>query len=205
MLSPVPGRCVFSELSYSLSSCLSSRSPSFFSTDGRGRKFLASVGASTARRSAKKSHLGHIPLNSKAAQPPAQSSPNRALSNTRHARYPPTGFGGKRTPVGGEYLLCKTSYGKTCFFVIDDMIVIRCYKCKVFSSCYLSTHSFKVRWKCLAKKPKATCFHCFKDKSVNNCKQQKLQSKGYPSPLLQSLFSLFKSITYLFKTAGLVR
>ena len=85
--------------------------------------------------------------------------------------------------------------GKHDFCYIDDMIVIRCYKYKVCGSCYLSAHTFKVRWECLAKKPKAICFHCFKDKSVNNCKQQKLQS----------LFSLFKSITYLFKTAGLIR
>jgi hypothetical protein len=82
--------------------------------------------------------------------------------------------------------------GKHDFCYIGDMIVIRCYKYTVCGSCYLSTHSFKVRWECLAKKPKAICFHCFKDKSVNNCKQQKLQS----------LFILFKSITHLLKTSG---
>ena len=143
------------------------------------------------RRSAKKSHLGHIPLNSKAAQPPAQSSPYQALSNNRHARYPPTGFGGKRIP--GSYFFCNKHnivWENMIFCDIDDMIVIRFYKYTVCSSWYLSTHSFKVRWECLAKKPEAICFHCFKDKSVNNCKQQKLQS----------LFSLFKSITHLLKT-----
>ena len=136
-------------------------------------------------RSAKKSHPGQIPLNSKAAQPPGNISPNRALSNTRHARYPLTGFEGRRIP--GSYFFCKKHdivWENMIFCYIGDMIVIRCYKYKVCSSCYLSTHSFKVRWECLAKKPKAICFHCFKDKSVNNCKQQ----------TLQSLFSLFKSI-----------
>ena len=152
--------------------------------------------SSPQRRSAKKSHPGHIPLNSKAAQPPAHNSPNQALSNTRHARYPLTEFGGKRIP--GSYLFCKKHdivWENMIFCYIGDMIVIRCCNYTVCSSCYLSTHSFKVRWECLAKKPKAICFHCFKDKSVNNCKQQKLQS----------LFSLFKSITHLFKTAGLIK
>ena len=145
------------------------------------------------RRSAKKSHPGQIPLNSKAAQPPAQCSPCQVLSNTRHERYPLTGFGGKRIP--GSYFFCNKHdivWENMIFCYIDDMIVIRCYKYTVCSSCYLSTHSFKVRWECLAKKPKAICFHCFKDKSVNNCKQQKLQS----------LFSLFKSITHLLKISG---
>ena len=113
------------------------------------------------RRSAKKSHPGHIPLNSKASQPPAQSSTIRALSNTRHARYPPTEFGGKRIP--GSYIFCKKHdivWENMIFCYIDDMIVIRCYKYKVCSSCYLSAHSFKVRLECLAEKPKAICFHC---------------------------------------------
>ena len=69
-------------------------------------------------RSAKKSHPGQIPLNSKAAQPPAQSSPNRALSNTRHARYPLTEWEGKRIP--GSYFFAKrmTSYGGNMIFCI---------------------------------------------------------------------------------------
>ena len=145
------------------------------------------------RRSAKKSRVGQIPLNSKAAQPPANISTIRALSNTRHARYAPTEFGRKRIP--GSYFFCNKHdivWENMIFCYIDDMIVIRCYKYKVCSSCYLSAHSFKVRWECLAKKPKAIWFHCFKDKSVNNCKQQKLQS----------LFILLKSITHLLKTLG---
>ena len=144
------------------------------------------------RRSAKKSRPGHIPLNSKAAQPPAQCSPCQVLSNTHHARYPPTGFGGKRIP--GSFFFCKRHdivWENMIFCYIGDMNNTTLYKYKVCSSCYLSTHSFKVRWECLAEKPKAICFHCVKDKSVNNCKQQKLQS----------LFSLFKSITRLLKTA----
>ena len=122
------------------------------------------------RRTTKKSHLGHIPQNSKAAQPPAQSSPYRALSNTGHARYPFTGFGGKRIP--GIYFCCNKglfSHTISCFLVIlTNMINIIRYKYKMCSSYYLSAHRFKVCWEYLAEKPKAICFHCFKDQSVKS-------------------------------------
>jgi hypothetical protein len=121
----------------------------------------------TAQKRQKKPPRTHPAKFESSATPPTQPSTTPALSNTMtgHARYPLTGFGGKRIP--GSYFFCNKHdivWENMIFCYIGDMIVIRCYKYTACGSCYLSTHSFKVRWECLAKKPKAICFHCFKDK-----------------------------------------